>query len=59
MHQYIASFSYGSWIDRHISFVDVLNDPILIDDEGGSIAKALFFVEDPVILYDGAFEIAE
>ena len=59
MHQYIASFGCCSWIDCHISFIDVLNDSILVDDKGGSIAKALFFVKDPVIFYDRSFEIAK
>lgn len=35
------------------------NDAFLIDQERGAIAKALLFVEDSIILDDGAFEIAE
>ena len=59
MHQHVASFGCCSWIDCHIAFIDMLNDPILVDDKGGSIAKALFFVEEPIVFYYGSFEIAE
>ena len=59
MCKHVAGFYNGSRIDRDISFVDVPNDAFFIDQEGGAISKALFFVEDAVILNDGAFEIAE
>ena len=59
MLQHVACVDDGRRIDRDVSFVDVLNDAVFIDQEGGAIAKALLFVEDAVILHDGAFEIAE
>ena len=48
-----------SRIDGDISFVDLLNDAFLVDEEGGAIAKALCFVEDAVVFNYCAFEIAE
>jgi len=59
MHQHVACFGGGGWINRYISFVDVLNDPILIYYKCSSVAEALFFVEDPVVFHHGSFEIAE
>jgi hypothetical protein len=59
VRQHITRFLSAGWIDRHVSFVDVTNDAVFVDDKSGSIAKALFFVEDPVILDYCAFEIAE
>ncbi len=59
MLQHVTSINNGGWIDRDVSFVDVLNDAFFIDHEGGPIAEALLFVEDAIILDDGAFEIAE
>lgn len=37
----------------------MLNDPVFVNYESCAIAKALFFIEDPIVLHDGAFEIAE
>jgi len=37
----------------------VPDDAFFIDQEGGPISKALLLVKDPIILDDGAFEIAE
>lgn len=59
MREDVARFSGAGWINCHITFVDVLNDPLFVDDEGRAIAEALLFIEDPVILHDGALEIAE
>jgi hypothetical protein len=46
-------------IDRDVSFVDVLDDALLIDHESSAISEALFFVEDAVVFDDSAFEITE
>jgi hypothetical protein len=59
MRQYIAGFDGGGWIDRHAAFVDVLNDPVLVDDERGSISEALFFIKNSVIFHHSSLEITE
>ena len=57
--EHVACFDHRRRIDGDVSFVDVPNDAFLIDQEGGSIAKALLLVEDAIIFHYGAFEIAE
>lgn len=47
------------WIDRDVSFVDVLNDSFFIDHEGSAISETLLFVEDAIVFDDSAFEITE
>ena len=59
MRQHVACFGGGGWIDRDAAFVYVLDDALLVDDECGSIAEALFFVKDSVISDDCSFEITE
>jgi hypothetical protein len=59
VRQYIARVGSGCGIDRYVSFVDVLNDPVLIDYECGAISETLRFVENAVILHHCSFEIAE
>ena len=59
MRQDITSVRSTRSIDGIIANVDVLNDSFLIHDEGSSIAKALLFIEDAVVLYNCPFEIAE
>ena len=59
MRQYVAGFGGGGWIDRHAAFIDVLNDSLLVDDECGSIAEALFFIKDSIILHHSSLEITE
>jgi hypothetical protein len=59
VHQHVAGIDHGGRIDSDPSFVDVLNDPFLIDHEGGAITEALLLVEDAVVLNDRAFEIAK
>jgi hypothetical protein len=59
VRQYIARVGSGGGIDRYVSFVDVLNDPVLIDYECGLISETLRFVENAVILHHCSFEIAE
>jgi len=58
-HEDVATVSCSRWINRYISFIDVLNDPILIYYKCGSISEPLFFVEDAVLFHHGSFEIAE
>ena len=59
MRQYVAGFGGRGWIDRHAAFVDVLNNSLLVDDECGSIAEALFFIKDSVIFHHSSLEITE
>ena len=59
MRDDIACGGGAGWIYGHAAFVDMLNDPVFVDHEGGAIPKALLFVEDAIVLHDGAFEIAE
>jgi len=59
VRQNVARFGCGRGINRHISFVDVLNDSVLVDDKRGAISEALLFVKNPVVFDDCSFEIAE
>jgi len=59
MRQDIASFRSGGWIDRDAPFIDVLNDPLFVDDERCSIAEALFFIKDSVVFHHRSLEITE
>ena|SRR5882724_219983 len=59
MRQYVAGFGSSSRINRYISLVDVLNDAILVNNECGSIAEALFFIKNSVVFHDGSLEITE
>jgi len=59
VRQNIARIIGRRGIDCDIAFVDMLNDSGFVDDKRGSIAKALRFVEDAVILNYCSFEIAE
>jgi hypothetical protein len=57
--QYVAGFGSGSGINRYIPFIDVLNDPILIDYKRSTIPKALRLIENAVVPYHSSFEIAQ
>ena len=59
MRQYIARLGSGRRIDRYVSFVDVLNDPVLIDYKRSTIPKALRLIENAVVPYHSSFEIAQ
>ena len=59
VRQDVASILRSGWIDRYVALVDVLNNPVLIDNERRAISVASLFVEDSIILHHGAFEIAE
>src|SRR5678815_3027474 len=58
-HEDVAGVCCSGWINRYISFIDVLNDPVLIYYKSSSISEPLFFVEDAVLFHHGSFEIAE
>ncbi len=59
MRQHVACFRGAGRIDRHVTFVDVLNDPVFVDDKRCAITKALFFIKDSIVLHNSPFEIAE
>jgi hypothetical protein len=59
MLEHVTRIDYGRRIDSDVSFVNVPNDAFFIDQEGGAIAKALLLIEDTIVFYDGALEIAE
>jgi hypothetical protein len=59
MLQHVTGVDHGRWIDCYVSFVNVANDSVFIDQKRGAIAEALLLVKDAVILHDSAFEIAE
>jgi len=59
MRQNVAGVLCRCRIDGDVTFVDVLNNSVLVDDEGGAITEALVFIIDAVILHDCAFEIAQ
>ena len=46
-------------IDRDVTFIDVPDDALFVDHEGGAISKTLLLIEDTIILDYGAFEVAE
>jgi hypothetical protein len=57
--EHVTRVNNSGWVDCHVAFVNVPNDSFFIDQEGGTVAKALLFVKDAVILDDCAFEIAK
>jgi hypothetical protein len=59
VRQDVARTGGAAGIQSLAAFVDVLNDPFLVDYESGAISKLLIFVKDPIVLHDRAFEIAE
>ena len=59
MREYVARFHNATGIDCHVAFVDMSNDPFLIDQKRRAISEALLLVEDSILLDDGSFEIAE
>ena len=59
MRQDVARIFSAGWIDGDVAFFDVLNDSVLVDNERCTIAEALLFIEDAIVSYDCAFEIAE
>lgn len=59
VRQDIAGVLGAGWIDRHVAFVDVLDDSVFIDNEGGAVSIAALFVKDPIVFHDCSLEIAE
>jgi len=59
MLKHVTRVDHSRWIDCYVSFVNVANDAVFIDQKRGSIAEALLLVKDAVILHDSAFEIAQ
>ena len=59
MLKHVTRLHYRRWIDGDVSFVDVLDDAFLIDQERGAVSKTLLLVEDTISLHYRAFEIAE
>ena len=59
MRQDVAGVLGAGGIDRYVTFVDVLNDPVLIDHKGGAVSIATLFVKDSIVLHHRSFKIAE
>jgi hypothetical protein len=59
VRQHIARVVGASRIDRGVAFVNVADDPVLVDHKRRAIAEALRFIENAIILHDRSFEIAE
>ena len=59
MRQYVACFGSGRRINRYISFINVLNDAVFVDNECGSIAEALLFIKNSVVFHHSPFEITQ
>ena len=59
MRQYVACFGSSRGINRHISFINVLNDAVFVYDKCGSIAEALLFIKNAVVFHHSSFEITE
>lgn len=58
MRQDVAGFGSATGVEGFLAFIDALNDPLLIDHEGGAIAEPLIFVKDSIVLHYSSFEIA-
>ena len=59
MRQDIAGVFGAGWIDRHVAFVDMLDDSVFVDHESGPVSIATVFVKDPIVSHDCSLEIAE
>ena len=59
MLKHVTRLHYRRWIDGDVSFVDVLDDAFLIDQERGAVSKTLLLVKDTISLHYRAFEIAQ
>ena len=55
--EHVTRLHDGCRIDGDVSFVDVLDDAFLIDQERGAVSEALLLVEDTISLDYRAFEI--
>lgn len=59
MLKYVARVDNSSRIYRDVSFVDVPDDAVFVNQERGPISKALLLVKDTISLDYCAFEITE
>jgi hypothetical protein len=59
MLEHVTCIHDGGRIDGDVSFVDLLDDAFLIDQERGAVSKALLLVKDTISFDYCAFEIAE
>ena len=59
MLEHVTRLHYRRWIDGDVSFVDVLDDAFLVDQERGSVSKALLLVKDTISFDYRAFKIAK
>jgi len=59
MLEHVTRVDHSRWIDRDVSFVDMLDDSFFIDHESRAISEALLFVKDTIVSNDSAFEITE
>ena len=47
--QLLAQTDDGGWLERFLPDFHLLNDALLVDDEGGAESCALGFIEQPVL----------
>ena len=50
MLQHAASLARPCRVECVLALVDVLDDAILVDHEGGAVCKTVFLVQDAVLL---------
>jgi len=46
-------------VNCRVSYFDMLDGAVLVDDEGGAVRKALLFVQDPVFFGNRPLEVAQ
>jgi hypothetical protein len=54
-----ASLTRTRRVKRFFVPVNVLNDAVFIDDEGGPVGETVFLIQDSVLLRDGPLEITQ
>ena len=59
MLEHVARVDHSRGIDGNVTFVDVANDALFVNQESGPISETLLLVEHTIILNHSAFEIAE
>ena len=57
--EHVTCVHHAGRIDGDISLVNMANDALFIDQEGGAISKALLLVKDAVVFDHSALEVAE
>jgi hypothetical protein len=48
--QHAARRARAGWVNRFFILVDVANDAVLVDYEGGAIRETLLLIENSVVL---------